>query len=113
MISSIQSETREAVDNMVSGNQQVDTGLRLAEQAGNSLQRINESIRDVAAMIRETAAATHEQAATSRAISGRIDGIAQTAQENQTSVQRTTDSVHGLTELSGQLKQLVSRFRLA
>ena len=61
----------------------MDTGLRLAEQAGNSLQRINESIRDVAAMIRETAAATHEQAATSRAISGRIDGIAQTAQETQ------------------------------
>ena len=113
MISSIQHETREAVDNMVSGNAQVDSGLHLAEQAGLSLQRINASIRAVAAMIRETAAATHAQAATSREIVGRIDRIAQTAEENTTSVQRTTASVHGLTELSGQLKQLVSRFQLA
>ncbi|MDP1527564.1 MAG: methyl-accepting chemotaxis protein [Rhodocyclaceae bacterium] len=113
MISAIQSETRGAVQNMEVGGRQVDSGLQLAEQAGEALERINASIRAVAAAIRETAAATSEQAATSQDISGRVDSIARMAMSNSTSVAGTTDAVHGLKQLAEELQGLVSRFRLA
>ncbi len=113
MITSIQSETREAVRNMEDGSRQVDTGLRLAEQAGAALERINDSIRSVAAGIRETSAVTHEQAATSREIFGRVESIAHMATDNSAAVAGTTDAVRGLKQLAEELRQLVSRFRLA
>jgi len=112
MISAIQSETRDTVSNMEAGNQQVGSGLELAQQAGESLQRINDSISGVAQMIREAAAATQEQAATSREISGRVDSIARMAADNSAAVGRTTESTRGLRQLSDQLQVLVSRFRL-
>jgi len=113
MIASIQSETRDAVRNMETGGRQVDDGLRLAEQAGEALERINHSIRVVACAIRDTAAAAHEQASTSHDISSRIDGIASVARENSAAVTGTTDAVHGLKQLAEELRGLVSRFRLA
>jgi methyl-accepting chemotaxis protein len=113
MIASIQSETREAVRNMEGGSRQVDTGLRLAEQAGAALDRINDSIRSVAAGIRETSAVTHEQATTSREIFGRVESIAHMATDNSAAVAGTTEAVRGLKQLAEELRQLVSRFRLA
>ncbi len=113
MIASIQGETREAVVNMEAGGRQVDTGLQLAEQAGQALERINASISSVAAAIRETAAATHEQATTSQDISGRVDSIASMATENSAAVGGTTEAMDGLKQLAENLQQLVSRFRLA
>ena len=113
MIASIQSETRDAVQNMETGGRQVDDGLRLAEQAGEALERINHSIRVVACAIRDTAAATHEQASTSHDISQRIDGIARVARENSATVTGTTDAVNGLRQLAEELRGFVSRFRLA
>jgi methyl-accepting chemotaxis protein len=113
MIAAIQGETRSAVQNMEAGGRQVDDGLRLAEEAGAALERINDSIRAVAAAIRDTAAATHEQAATSHDISGRVESIAHVAMENSTAVAGTTDAVQGLKQLAETLQGLVSRFRLA
>jgi methyl-accepting chemotaxis protein len=112
MISSIQSETRDTVSNMDAGNRQVSAGLHLAAQAGESLQKINDSIRDLAAVIRDTAVATHQQAATSREISGRVEGIAHMARDNSAAVERTTAATHGLKQLAEELQGLVSRFRL-
>jgi len=113
MISTIQSETRDTVSNMNAGNRQVDAGLHLAEKAGEALQKINDSIRQVADTIRETAATTNQQAATSREISSRIEDIARMARDNSSAVERTTSSTHGLKQLSDELQQLVSRFRLS
>ncbi|MBI3524362.1 MAG: methyl-accepting chemotaxis protein [Betaproteobacteria bacterium] len=111
MISTIQSETRNTVSNMDAGNRQVNTGLHLAEQAGESLKKINDSIRQVAEVIRETAATTNQQAATSREISSRVEDIARMARDNSSAVERTTTSTHDLKQLSEELQQLVSRFR--
>ena len=113
MISSIQSETQDTVSNMNAGNRQVDAGLHLAEQAGESLQKINDSIRQVADVIRETAAATNQQSATSREISDRVQGIARMARDNSSAVASTTTATHDLKQLSDELQQLVSRFRLS
>jgi methyl-accepting chemotaxis protein len=97
---------------MDAGNRQVSAGLHLAAQAGESLQKINDSIRDLAAVIRDTAVATHQQAATSREISGRVEGIAHMARDNSAAVERTTAATHGLKQLAEELQGLVSRFRL-
>ncbi|MDK9725820.1 MAG: methyl-accepting chemotaxis protein [Sterolibacteriaceae bacterium MAG5] len=112
MISAIQGETRDTVTNMEAGNRQVGAGLELAEQAGASLQSINDSIRSVAEMIREAAAATHAEEATSREISGRVESIARMAADNSAAVGTTTESTRDLRQLADQLQVLVSRFRL-
>ncbi len=112
MISAIQSETGSAVSTMEKGSVQVSEGVAMANQAGKSLQEINNSVKRVVEMVQQIASATRSQSESSDEITSRVEHIAKMALENAESVDETTHSSHDLQQLSGHLQALVSKFKL-
>lgn len=112
MISAIQSETGNAVTTMEKGSSQVSDGVALANQAGQSLQNINSSVKRVVEMIEQISESTRSQSETTNEITKRVEHIAEMAQENTSSVDETTHASHDLQKLSSHLQQVVSRFKL-
>ena len=112
MISAIQSETGNAVTTMEKGSSQVSDGVALANQAGQSLQNINSSVKRVVEMIEQISEATRSQSEATNEITKRVEHIAEMARENTSSVDETTHASRDLQKLSGHLQQVVSRFKL-
>ena len=112
MITAIQTETRHAVSTMEKGSSQVNEGVDLANQAGQSLQNINSSVKLVVDMIKQISEATRSQSETTNEITKRVERIADMATENTASVDETTQASHDLQKLSLHLQQLVSHFKL-
>lgn len=112
MIETIRAETEHAVLTMQQGEAQVDSGVDLAKQAGESLHRINLSVQSVVAMIRQIAEATHGQSESSDEITSRVEHIAQMAQNNSNATEDTAQAILGLQQLSAQLQQAVSHLKL-
>ena len=76
MIQSIQDEASEAVEAMNQGRQEVEEGIMLADQAGDSLHDIVSGSNETVNMIAQIAAASEEQSATSSKMTLAIDEIA-------------------------------------
>lgn len=112
MISAIQAETSNAVTTMSKGSIEVSDGVGLANQAGLSLQNINNSVKGVVKMIAQISEATRSQSETTNEITQRVDQIAGMAKENTTSIDETTHASRDLQKLSAHLQQVVSRFKL-
>lgn len=112
MISAIQAETGNAVTTMEKGSSEVNEGVALANQAGQSLQKINSSVQLVVQMIEQISDATRSQSETTDEITKRVDHIAEMARENTDSVNETTEASRDLQKLSIHLQQVVSRFKL-
>lgn len=112
MINAIQEETGNAVTTMEKGSSQVSDGVAMANQAGQSLQNINKSIKLVVEMIEQISDSTRSQSETTDEITKRVEHIAEMAKENTISVDETTQASHDLQKLSVHLQQVVSRFKL-
>jgi len=111
-IRAIQDETNQAVARMDSGVEEVTAGVAKAGSAGQSLDQIMESSRDVAGMIQGIAAAAEQQAAAAEEISHTIQSIASiTAQANEGTRQAATAGAQ-LSNRAESLQALVQRFRV-
>jgi methyl-accepting chemotaxis protein len=111
MITAIQAETGNTVSNMERGGKQVDDGVRMAAQAGESLESINNSLNRVAEMIRHIADATRQQSEASGEITRRVDGIVRMAEENSATIVSTTGATQDLRQLSGRMQEVIRRFQ--
>ena len=112
MIGSMQTETANAVDSMGKGGEQMQESVALANEAGESLERINTSVQSVTALIRQSADAMTAQQRTSEEISQGVEHIAQMAQENSATIEESTSAFHQMHGLAHQLQQTVNRFQL-
>lgn len=110
MIHMIQEETRHAVGTMQDCRQQAESGVELANQAGQSLEQINEGADNTLQMVREIAQATREQIETGNRIAQNVERIAQMAEENNTQVLDAARSAHTLEQLASDLQKAVSKF---
>lgn len=111
MISSIQIKTGEAVDAMNKGKNEVDAGIKLADEAGESLNNILENAQNVLNMINQIAAASEEQSATSEEISKNIASISSVTSEYSKKVQDISYSAEDLSKLTNNLEMLVGKFQ--
>ncbi len=113
MIKTIQTDTRGAMGSMHEGTKQVEQGVQLASEAGESLQQIVSSVDRVTDMVRQIATAAEQQSSTSEEISSNILGIAEIAEENNLGVKEVSDAAVELNLVAEGLKNLVGRFVLA
>jgi methyl-accepting chemotaxis protein len=112
LITSIQQETRQAVDRMSEGTHLVAEGVSLSNSAGDALIQIVARAQDVNGMIDMIAAAGNEQAIATQEMSKDINSISQIADQ---SVKTTRDGAEAVTQLYSkveELEQMVSRFKL-
>ncbi|MBK7499013.1 MAG: hypothetical protein IPI19_07900 [Ignavibacteriales bacterium] len=80
MIRQIQKDTSEAVVSMQQGTEEVESGKKLAQKAGESLQEIIHGAEQVVDIVTQVAAASEEQSSAAEQISKNIESISSVTQ---------------------------------
>lgn len=113
MIGKIQDGTKQAAQEMDVSVKRVSDGVGLARKAGTSVSSISEAALHAAHAVDDITSAIQEQSLAARDIAQRIEKIAQGTEENSLASTQTATSAKQMTELSKQLDELASRFRIA
>ena len=112
MIERIQSETRLASASMSQTLEQVDGGVRMAEQAAVSIGIIRDRSQAVVATVSDIASATAEQSSASQDIARHIEAIHAMVSQTDHSLGEAQQATEALRRLGDELARLVARFRL-
>ncbi len=112
MIKGIQKEMEDAVRAMKQGTDEVNSGIELADRAGNALREIMQSSQEVWDMINQIAAATEEQSSTAEQVAKNVSSISQVTSDTANRVQDIAKSAEDLAKQTDILRTLLERFKL-
>jgi len=112
MIQNIQDGTKNAVESMEEGTKRVEAGVSSANQAGESLRQIVESAQSVTDMIQQIATAAEEQTCTGSEIASNLESVASSTQQTAESARNSSLSTNDLYQMTHNLKDMVSKFKL-
>ncbi len=112
MIKGIQGDTRSAVESMQAGTKEVETGVELADQAGESLRQIVGAVQNVMDMVQQIATAAEQQSTAGEEISSNIESVANVTKETATGAQQSSKASEDLSALAVELQNIVSGFKL-
>jgi methyl-accepting chemotaxis protein len=90
----------------------VDTGAKLVDAAGQTMQEIVASVKRVSDLIAEIAAASEEQDAGIQQVNTAVTQMEQVVQQNASLVEEAAAATESMKTQAGSLLQLVSRFKL-
>jgi methyl-accepting chemotaxis protein-2 (aspartate sensor receptor) len=113
MIDSIQTGAARAIDCMKKGVTKVDEGSVLAAQAGQAIEGIHSSSRDVIDAVNNISNAIGEQNVATQSIAQGVEGIAQKAEANHSASQSSARSAQALREMALTLDRDLSYFRVS
>jgi methyl-accepting chemotaxis protein len=108
----IQNDTCNAVKFMHAGTKEVDAGVNLANQAGESLQQIVLSVQKVTDGLQQVAAAVEEQTHAGKDIAANLETVAVLTQQTADSAQQSSEATGSLNDLARELQNLISGFKL-
>ncbi|UCV05282.1 methyl-accepting chemotaxis protein [Dechloromonas denitrificans] len=111
MVSKIQSGTRSAVASMQAGVVQVSNGVELANQAGDSINRIRDGAEQVTRVVNGISDSIREQSTAGSDIAQKLETIAQMSEESAVAVKHTAEAARHLQSLSVSLHQAVAQFK--
>lgn len=112
MLDQILRDIESATSLMYASSNRVKEGIALADAAGVALADIMDSSQSVLDRISQIASSTEEQSATSYHILSSVEGIAATASQSAQETERVASTINNLASVTGQLNNLVHRFRL-
>ena len=112
MIKSIQAETKQAVQAMEEGVQEVQQGTTEAARSGQALEEIQGRIKVVTLQINQIATAAEEQSAATREITDNIQQISGVVQMGAQNSQEIGNASSDLSRLSVEMQDLVRKFRV-
>lgn len=112
MIGGIQSGTKDAVEGMHAGSEQVAQGVGMAAQTGNSMSQIEQAAEHVLSAVSDISSALNEQSSATTQISGEVERIADMTEQNSSAVSGLFQAANALEELARDLKVSVGRFRV-
>jgi methyl-accepting chemotaxis protein len=113
MIKSIQNETNDAVIVMQTGTKEVENGIKLADEAGQSLRSIVDSSQELINMITQISAASEEQSTTSEEISHNVMSISKVTSETARQVEDIASASDGLRQQTSILSEIMTQFQLS
>jgi methyl-accepting chemotaxis protein len=113
MIKGIQHETEQAVVAMNRGTIEVQSGIELADKAGDSLKQILTSTHEVLDMVNQIAAASEEQSATSEEISKNVIAISKVTADSTSRVEDVAKTADTLASMTEQLRNLIASFKIS
>jgi methyl-accepting chemotaxis protein len=111
MVGKIQNGTRSAVSSMQDGVSKVSSGVELANQAGDSINRIRDGALRVTVVVNGISDSIREQSMAGNQIAQQLETIAQMSEESAIAVRHTADAARQLQTLSASLHEAVVRFR--
>jgi PAS domain S-box-containing protein len=112
MISTIQTDTANAVKSIQSGTDEVTKGKELTQKAGQSLEKINSATINVIDLVTQVATASEEQSATSEQISKSIEGITHVTQETAVGIEQISQTAEDLNRLTENLENMMNTFKI-
>jgi len=113
LVRTIQTDTHDAVAAMEKSTQGVVEGAKLSDAAGTALSDIRRVSNQLAELIQGISAATEQQATSANGVAQSIQSILTVTEHTQEGTQQTAESIRELTRLAEELKNSVSRFRVA
>ena len=90
--------------------QEVDTGSGTVRQAGGTIEKMMQSVRDVATLIDEISTASSEQSSGLEAINRAVEQMDEVTQQNAALVEQATAAAHALDEQAVNLNRAVAVF---
>ncbi|MGK5024466.1 methyl-accepting chemotaxis protein [Janthinobacterium sp. RB2R34] len=102
-------EIKSLIDDSV---ERVDTGARLVDEAGATMQDIVDSVKRVTDIMGEISVATREQSSGIEQVNQAIGLMDQVVQQNAALVEESASAAASLEEQAGSLSQVVSIFKL-
>jgi len=110
IISIVQSGIHEAVNRMHGGVSAVANGRTRADEAGSTIEKLNDSSGKVIASVSDISMAIAEQSSASTEIARRVEAIAQLAEESNVAMNRTAESARTVKTLVGTMQSVVGGF---
>lgn len=113
LVKTIQADTNEAVSSMESTTAEVVKGARLAKDAGEALDEVQNVSNTLADLIQNISNAARQQATSASHISNTMNIIQEITSQTTAGTLATARSVGHLNEMSAQLQKSVSGFKLS
>jgi twitching motility protein PilJ len=111
-VSTIQSDTNEAVVSMERSTTDVVGGALLAENAGAALDEIEQVSHQIASLVQNISGSSKEQSSVAGAITKNMHVLREISGKTTESMAATTTAISKLAELASQLRKSVSGFTL-
>ena len=112
MINAIQRGTQSATQSMEVGSKKVESGVKMAGKAGDAMEQVEGSVRQVLDAVGEISTALREQRTASNEIAGNVEKIARMTEENSAAIGSVSHSANQMVELAQVLKKQTSSFKL-
>ena len=112
LVKAIQTDTHDAVAAMERSTQGVVQGAKLSDEAVTALSSIGQVSQELADLIMRISRTTENQAESAELVAQSIQRILLVTEQTSEGTQQTAGSILQLSELAGELKNSVSRFRV-
>ena len=112
LVSTIQSDTNEAVMSMERSTTDVVGGALLAENAGAALEEIEQVSHQIASLVQNISGSSKEQTSVASAITKNMHVLREISTKTTESTTATSSAISKLSELASQLRRSVAGFTL-
>jgi twitching motility protein PilJ len=113
LVRAIQTDTQDAVGAMERSTQGVVEGAKLSDNAGTALSEIDQVSRRLAELIEQISDSTSREANLANEVAGNIQHILAVTEQTGEGTRTTAAQVRELSNIAEELRQSVSRFRIA
>jgi len=112
LVTTIQNDTNDAVLSMEKATQQVVSGTKVADSAGNALAEIERVSQGLSSLVKGISTGSTEHAETVMQVSEQVTQVSDSSTETVRKAQDSANSIAKLLELAKDLETSVSRFKL-
>ena len=113
LVKAIQTDTQDAVAAMERSTQGVVEGAKLSDNAGTALSEIDRVSRRLADLIEQISASATREAESANVLAGNIQHIFAVTEQTGEGTRSTAQQVRDLSRFTEELRQSVSRFKIA
>ncbi|MEO8249704.1 MAG: methyl-accepting chemotaxis protein, partial [Burkholderiales bacterium] len=113
LVKAIQTDTQDAVAAMERSTQGVVEGARLSDSAGTALTEIDRVSRRLAQLIGDISSSAFHEAELANVAAGNIERIFVVTEQTSDGTRSTAQQVRELSRMAEELRQSVSRFKIA
>jgi twitching motility protein PilJ len=113
LVKAIQADTQDAVAAMERSTQGVVAGAKLSDSAGSALSEIDQVSRRLTDLIEDISAVAASEAKAANLMAGNIQQIFAVSEQTSEGTRETVRRVRELLRMAEELKQSVSRFKIA
>ncbi|MES1978976.1 MAG: methyl-accepting chemotaxis protein [Pseudomonadota bacterium] len=113
LVKAIQTDTQDAVAAMERSTQGVVEGAKLSDNAGTALTEIDQVSRRLAELIEQISTSASREAESANVVAGNIQHIFAVTEQTGEGTRSTAQQVRDLSRMAEELRQSVSRFKIA